>query len=114
MNEEELTRLESKIYIFSVNVFSFIKTLMEHNIANKDTQGLFDASSKLYTEFLNLFDNHGVKNKLSVFSKCRELANSSAVHLTNIEVKGSLLNERVDLLIEAKEILRFLEKLKEE
>jgi len=114
MNGEELAKLESKIYIFSVDVFSFIKTLMDQGITNKDTQGLFEASSQLYAEFLNLFDNHVPKNKNSAYLKCIELANSSATYLTNIEVKGNLLNERVDLLIEAKEILRFLEKLKVE
>ena len=114
MKEEELAKLESKIYIFSVDVFSFIKTLMDNNITNKNTQGLFNDSSLMYSTFIDLLDDRGLENKSSILSKCIELAISSAGFLTNIEVKGSHLNERVDLLIEVKEILRFLEKLKSE
>ena len=111
MNEEELKKLESKIYIFSVDVFSFIKTLMDKNIISNDTQGLFNASSQLYSEFVDFMDDFRKVNRAAIFSKCFELANLSANHLEKIEVKGALLNERVDLLIEIKEIIRNLEKL---
>jgi len=113
MNDEELTKLESKIYIFSVNVFSFIKTLMDENITNENTRELFSVSSKLYSEFVSLLDDTGSKkDKSSVYISCIAMANASAEHLSKIDVKGALLNERVDLLIEAKEIIRILEKSK--
>ncbi len=111
MDETELTKLESKIYIFSVDVFSFTKTLLNQNITNSYTTGLLKTSNQLYSTFLDLVDNHINENKQVIHSNCIQLANNCAEFLNNIEVKGSLLNERVDLLIEAKELTRILEKL---
>jgi hypothetical protein len=111
MNEEELTKLESKIYIFSVDVFSFIKTLINNNFTNENTTGLLNASNLLYSKFLDLLEISLGKNKHSVLKECLALSESCAVFLNKIEVKDNLLNERIDLLIEAKEIVRKLQQL---
>jgi len=111
MDEAAISKLESKIYIFSVDIFSFVKTLMNQNITNSFTVGLLNASNKLYSNFLDLIDIQTNKSKSEIHKDCIELADHCAEFLKNIEVKGSLLNERVDLLIEAKELSRILKEL---
>jgi len=114
MDEEGLTRFESKIYAFSVEVFSFVKTLMNQNVTNPNTSGLLKSSNQLYSYFLDLIDNHSDENKALVKKKCIDLASHCAEYLKKIEVKGNLLNERVNLLIEAKELTKSLEQFKHE
>lgn len=111
MKEEELAKIESKIYIFSVDVYSFVKTLQDQNITNSNISGLFKESGQLYSSFLDLFENHIMKDKQVILNTCIDLSRSCAEKLSKIEVSGSNLNERVDLLIEVKEISRILEKL---
>jgi|GEM_PF-4391792 len=111
MEESELAKIESKIYIFSVDVYSFVKTLHKQNITNSSINSLLKDSGQLYTNFLDLFENHIKKDKQVAINTCIDLSKLCAEKLSNIELSGSNLNERVDLLIEAKEIIRILEKL---
>lgn len=110
MKEEQLSKLESKIYIFSVDVFSFVKTLLDMNITNSDTTGLLKSSNLLYTKFLDVFENQPSNFDTSI-SACLELSAKCSGFLEKIEVEKKLLNEKIDLIIESKEIVTALEKI---
>ena len=110
MREDLLTKLESKIYIFSVDVFSFVKTLADRNISNPNTTALTKTSNRLYTKFLDIFESAPGDLK-KIVSECREMASECAIILDKIEVEKKMLNERIDLLIESKEILKQLDEI---
>lgn len=107
MNEGEFKKLESRVYAFSVDVFSFVKTLINKNLANQHSKNLLDNANKLYGDFLDVFDNQDVIDEQSL-KKCIQLAEVCSNLLGNIEVEKALLNEKVDLTIEANELTRIL------
>lgn len=109
MSEEEYKKLESRIYAFSVDVFSFVKTLINQNQSNQHTKGLLAGSNQLYSLFLDLIDNQG-NVIVEVLSKCVQICNNCSTFLENIKVEQKLLNEKVDLTIETNELGRQLNK----
>lgn len=109
MTEDEFKKLESRIYAFSVDVFSFAKTLMDNGQASEQSRMLLNTSNQLYTVFLDAFDKSGELD-LIVAKRCEQLSDSCSDYLSEIEVSKKNLNEKVDLTIEAKEISRTLRK----
>jgi len=112
MNENEFKKLESRIYAFSVDVFSFVKTLINKNLANQYSKGLLDGANKLYGDFLDVFDNQDNMDS-ALLKNCIYQAESCSNFLGSIEVEKALLNEKVDLTIEANELARLLKSVLE-
>lgn len=106
MTEQELEKLESRIYAFSVDVFSFVKTLIDSGQANEHSKMLLNDSNKLYSEFLQTLDLE--RKPDNVIENCMHLANNCSDFLSKIEVTHSILNRKTDLIIESKEISRIL------
>ncbi len=107
MTEEDFKKLESRIYAFSVDVFSFVKTLIDNGLASEYSRMLLDTSNQLYSTFIDVFDSAGEYNRI-VVKRCEQLSDSCSDYLTKIEVGKKYLNEKVDLNIESKEISRKL------
>lgn len=107
MTEEEYKKQESRIYAFSIDVFSFVKTLIDLGLASENSRMLLDTANQLYANFIDALGNDGELNKI-VITRCEQLADSCSDYLSKIEVGEKHLNEKVDLTIEAKEISRKL------
>ncbi|MDF1546306.1 MAG: hypothetical protein P1P88_00700 [Bacteroidales bacterium] len=109
MREDEYKKLESRIYGFSVNVFSFVKTLINQNQSDQHTKGLLSGSNQLYALFLDVIDSQEDR-VTEILSKCVQICSNCSTFLENIKVEKKLLNEKVDLTIEANELGRQLNK----
>jgi hypothetical protein len=110
MDEKKLKSLEFKIYRFSVNVFSFVKTLIEKKLSSQYSEALLNKANDLYSSYVNVIGkadgSESLQGILSIIKKSEECV----AIFQDIELRGSILNEKVDLAIEAFEIT---EKLKE-
>jgi excinuclease UvrABC helicase subunit UvrB len=107
MTEDDFKKHESRIYAFSVDVFSFVKTLIDAGLASEHSRMLLDTANQLYSSFIDAIDNNRELDRI-VVSRCEQLSESCSDYLTKIEVGKKYLNEKVDLTIEAKEISRVL------
>ena len=109
MTEEDYKKLESRIYAFSVDVFSFVKTLIDDGRASEHSRMLLDTANQLYSTFIDALNTDGELNEILI-TRCEQLVDSCADYFEKIEVNKNQLNEKVDLTIEAKEISRELRK----
>jgi hypothetical protein len=104
MDEEKLRKLEFKVYRFSVNVFSFVKTLANRNEAITVGNQLLNLANEMYGTLADMLDSYEGGNKAIDFSSIQANSEVCKDLLQTIEVSGILINEKVDLLIEAHEI----------
>jgi hypothetical protein len=112
MNDELVQKLEQKIYAFSVDVFSFVKTLINRKIADGNAKGLLNAANSLYASYLDVMELYEKAETEFDFSSCMVKAEECIDFMKNMELTGALLNEKVDLAIEAGSILAKLRELK--
>jgi len=100
--------LELKIYRFSINVFSFVKSLEKLEFSNNQTRLMAQTSNSLYSQFIDYEDakdNETIKKNLEA---CVEISLKCFELFKNTDFKDILLNEKVDLTIEASEISKIL------
>ena len=110
MTEEEFRKLETRVYAFSVDVFSFVKTLIDKKLSNEESRLLLNTSNQLYSTFLDVYDHKEGVNPI-VVTRCEQLAGICSNYLSKIEVQKQLLNEKVDLTIESNELNRIFKKI---
>jgi hypothetical protein len=111
IKEELLNKLEFKIYRFSVNVFSFVKTLIEKKLSNQYSEALLVKANDLYSSYVNLLDSFENEGVVSGLFGIIEKSENCVTLFQDIELTGSILNEKVDLAIEAFEISKQLKEL---
>jgi hypothetical protein len=111
INDELIHQLEFKIYRFSVNVFSFVKTLIDKKLSNQYSEALLNKANDMYSSYVNLldkFENEGnIQDLPNIITKSEECV----AYFKEIELTGPILNEKVDLAIEAYEISKQLKQL---
>lgn len=106
-----LKKLESMIYAFSVNILSFVKSLSDKNIASQNEKDLLNSANELYSLYLDILKNIEKGNNNPDIKDCILKSEKCASLIKNFELSGILLNEKVDLAIEANEILRLLRQI---
>jgi len=107
MDLESFKKLELKIYSFSVNVFSFVKTLSNKNIATHKEKELLGNANQLYCLFLVELEKMEAGISPDLESCVKSIENCITL-IKDYELSGILLNEKVDLAIDANQILRSL------
>ncbi|MBN1251337.1 MAG: hypothetical protein JXR51_16030 [Bacteroidales bacterium] len=100
--------LELKIYRFSINVFSFVKSLDKVNISNSQTQTMAELSNSLYSKFTDYEDAENQELKSKYLEECVKISLQCFELFKKVDFKDALLNEKVDLTIEASEISKTL------
>jgi hypothetical protein len=111
MEQHLLEKMELKIYSFSVNVFSFVKSLKDKNVSDEVSNSLLNKANSLYSGFLDFMDAENISGKTVKPDFCIKMAEECCGLLKNIQPDSILLNEKVDLAIEANEIYRKLKEL---
>jgi hypothetical protein len=112
MSIEQFIKLELKIYSFSINIFSFVKSLSDKKIAGQNEKKLLNSANDLYSIFLDELEHVEKGNEKADFAKCIIRSEECVSLMKNYELSGLHLNEKVDLAIEANEILRSLKLIK--
>jgi hypothetical protein len=110
MDEKLVHSLEFKIYRFSVNVFSFVKTLIEKKLSDKYSDILLNKANDLYSSYVNMLESDNIESLPNISTILKKSDECVAI-FQNIELKGAILNEKVDLAIEAFEISKKLKEL---
>ena len=100
--------LELKIYGFSINVFSFVKSLEKLNFLKSETSEMAKISNSLYLKFLDYEDAKNNSDKIKELEDCVKISLRCFELFKNADFKDVLLNEKVDLTIEASEISKIL------
>jgi len=103
----ETNELELKIYRFSVNVFSFVKSLDKLNVSKSLTKDILNSSNLLYSKFLEYVDTKD-RDVMSKLEECVKISLRCFELFKNADFNDVLLNEKVDLTIEASEISKIL------
>ena len=100
--------LELKIYRYSINVFSFVKSLEKLNFSNSQTKLMAQTSNSLYSKFIDYEDAKDNESIIKNLEACVEISLKCFELFKNSDFKDLLLNEKVDLTIEASEISKIL------
>jgi len=98
--------IELKVFAFSVNVISFVKSLEKAGIVNIVANNLLNMANEFYSNYLAAEEALGKYDKKSFLEESKMNAKRCLELLQSIEVKKELLNEKVDLIIEVAELIR--------
>ncbi len=102
--------LETQIYFFTINVFSFSKTLQKNN--SFLTPEILKIANQLYSTFIELLDLENQNDIKKDLKKCISLAKTSHSMFMDFDCeKKELINEKANLQIENSLIIRKLELL---
>lgn len=100
----DLQDIELKVYAFSINVFSFVKTLEKAGKANDAISYILNAANSFYANYLAAIEAKG-KHEQNVFlGESKKNAEECLNGLQSFETDKRFLNEKVDLIIEIAEL----------
>lgn len=101
--------LELKVFAFSIDVVSFVKSLEKSGITNTVTRSLLNLANGFYSSYLAAEKALGEYAKNCFFEESKENAKTCLELLQSIDVEKELLNEKVDLIIEVDELIRIID-----
>ena len=104
-----LQSIELKVYAFSINVFSFVKTLDKAKKTNEHTNILLNLANSFYTNFLAAVEAKGEYEQKSFIEESKVQAKKCLSILQSFETENKFLNEKVDLTIEIAELIKKIE-----
>ncbi len=100
--------LELKVFAFSVDVVSFVKSLEKSGKTNPVLKSLLKTANEFYLYYLALEDAKGEDKKSSFLKETKQSAQKCLDLLQSINVENKLLNEKVDLIIEVAELIKII------
>ena len=98
--------LELKVFAFSVDVVSFVKSFEKAGNVNVLVNELLNQANGFYSNYVSAEEALGVTDKKKYLEGSIENAKKCLELLQSIEVKKGLLNEKVDLIIEVAELIK--------
>jgi len=100
--------LELKVFAFSVDVVSFVKSVEESEGANSTLKSLLNEANGFYSNFIDAEDSTGKYDKNSFYSESKKCAQKCLDLLQSIELESKFLNEKVDLIIEVAGLIKMI------
>lgn len=105
----DIEHMEVKIYAFSINVISFVKSMEKAGLNNKPLQILLNSAKQFYDLYLDFADEEDFENKETILKSCTKYGHKCLEIMQNMDVPKEFLNEKVDLVIDVAELIRKLE-----
>lgn len=100
---------EVKVYAFSINVFSFVKSMQDAGHDNILLQIVLQSAKDFYDSFLDYVDEEDEIFKENILENCLNFARKSFDVLQNMKVPDEFLNEKVDLVIDVAGLIKKIE-----
>ena len=98
--------LELKVFAFSVDVISFVKSFEKAGKVNVLVNELLNQANGFYANYVSAEEALGLTDKKKYLEKSIANAKKCLELLQSIEVIKELLNEKVDLTIEVAELIK--------
>lgn len=98
--------VELKVFAFSVDVISFVKTFEKTGKVNVLVNKLLNQANGFYSNYVSAEEALEINDKKWFLKKSIANAKKCLDLLQSIEVERELLNEKVDLIIEVAELIR--------
>ena len=98
--------LELKIFAFSVDVISFVKSFEKTAEFNVLVNTLLNKANGFYSNYVSAEDALEAADKENYLEQSRVNAKKCLALLQSIDVERELLNEKVDLIIEVAELIK--------
>jgi len=105
----DLQDIELKAYAFSINMFSFVKTLEKAGKADNTTTYLLNLANSFYTNYLAAVDAKSEYERKVFLEESKNIAEECLSVLQSFETENKFLNEKVDLIIEIAELNKNIE-----
>jgi len=102
----ESENLELKVFAFSVDVISFVKSLEKSGKINSVFKNLLKVVNEFYSNYLDAEEALDEYDKSRFLEESKVNAEKCLELLQSIEVSNEFLNERVDLIIEVAELIK--------
>ncbi len=98
--------IELKVFAFSVDVVSFVKSFEKTGKLNALINELLNQANGFYSNYVSAVEALGLIDKKKYLEESITNAKKCLELLQSIEVKKELLNEKVDLIIEVAELIK--------
>ncbi|MEN8119129.1 MAG: hypothetical protein ABFS35_02235 [Bacteroidota bacterium] len=102
----ERESLELKVFAFSVDVVSFVKSLEKAGRVTVVINNLLNLANEFYLNYLAAEEALGEYDKKTFLEESKDSAKKCLKLLQSIKVEKEFLNEKVDLIIEIAELIR--------
>ena len=112
--KNDISALKKKTYTYSIDVLSFAKSLKKSKIKLKHLTAIIETAANI-TESIRKINDLNDKNQIvGLLKKSSKFADNNLKKLQKFECKGSLLNEKTDLIIETWSLIESLKSLLQE
>ena len=98
--------MELKVFAFSVDVLSFVKSVEKSENKNSELISLLNEANEFYSNFIAAEDTLDEHDKNSFYSESKKNAQKCLDLLQSIELENKFLNEKVDLIIEVAGLIK--------
>jgi len=105
----DVEALETKVYTFSINVVSFVKSMEQAGLKDKPLQMLMYSAKQFYDLYLDFVDEEDEESSLYILKECLTQGRKCLDILQNMGVHEEFLNEKVDLVIDVAGLIKELE-----
>jgi hypothetical protein len=105
-----LEKLDKDIYVFTINIVGFLKTLQKIGIANDATTSLAKLTNTLNKKFNNFYENNDESNEIKKII-VPLIEQIKFILIKNFENNGrDIIHEKANLMFQADDIQKFIEK----
>lgn len=105
----DIESIEVKVYAFSINVISFVKSMEKAGLLDEPLQILLNAAKQFYDLYLDFVDEENRDTKPYILKECLKYGHKCWDILQNMGVPEEFLNEKVDLVIDIAGLIKIME-----
>ncbi len=105
----DVENMEVKVYAFSINVISFVKSMEKAGSVDEPLQILLYSAKQFYDLYLDFVDEEDEDTKPYVLKECLKYGHKCLDILQNMGVPEEFLNEKVDLVIDIAGLIKKME-----
>ncbi|MCF6243309.1 MAG: hypothetical protein L3J74_18480 [Bacteroidales bacterium] len=105
----DVEKMEVKVYAFSINVISFVKSMEKAGTGDEPLQILVHSAKQFYDLYIDYVDEEDEDTKPYVLKECLKYGNKCLDILQNMGVPEEFLNEKVDLVIDVAGLIKKME-----
>jgi len=105
----DVEALETKVYAFSINVLSFVKSMEKSGQEDEPLQILLHSAKQFYDLYLDFVDEEDTDSKPYILKECVKYGEKCLDILQNMGVPEEFLNEKVDLIIDVAGLIKAIE-----
>lgn len=107
INNLVIEKIEQTIYLYVVNIASFLKSLKKNDIANEETQKLAQIAGFIHSSFAEVINSEEKEQIIILENIIKEIEVIQQILIKNFEeINKNIMHEKADLMIDSNNLIK--------